>query len=107
VRRQWEQLACGKDLADRAGAMVVGIKRVCIDGHHVMHSTARRLRELCRQRLGGVDVQFVRQEQRQRHLHGKRQRRKRDGATTPEVFFSAHQRVNIRLVVCIPALPWR
>jgi hypothetical protein len=107
VRRQWEQLACGKDLADRAGAMVVGIERVCIAGRHVMRSGARRLWEFYRQRVGGVHVQFVRQEQRQRHLHGKRQRRKRDGATTPEVFFSAHQRVNIRLVVCIPAPPRR
>jgi hypothetical protein len=107
VRRQWEQLACGKDLADRAGAMVVGIESVCFVGLDLMHGGARCLREICRQRVGGVDVQFVRQEQRQRHLHGKRQRRKHYGATTPEVFFLAHQRVNIRLVVCIPALPWR
>lgn len=87
--------------------MVTGIERVCFAGRHVIHSGARRLREFHRQRVGGVDVQFVRQEQRQRYLYAKGQRRKRDGATTPEVFSSMHQRVDIRLIVCIPALHWR
>ena len=87
--------------------MVVGIEQGRSGRRCAIRSVARRWRAFLRRRVGGVEVQLDREKQRQRRLHGKRQRRKRDGCTTSEEFSVTHQRVDIWLTGCIPALPWR